>query len=155
MRLVGGDLQAALAQYREDTGEVALAVRVADLLERTDERRAVEGVGADVDLADGEDLGRYAVGVFRLHDPLHRPVGCAHDPPVGRRVEPVCGQQRRARGLAHVVFHQAGDQLGARERHDAGEHHGGLALRERLARRQHRGPGPFAAFLLDHLDGIR
>ena len=109
-RRVRGDLLAALAQKREDVGQVPLAARFLDGVERVEQFARIERIGTDVDLLDGELLGRRVLGVLRLGDALDRVVGRAHDPAVSGRVELPGRQQGCGRRLALVVVGELRDQ---------------------------------------------
>ena len=58
------------AEDLEDAGQVDLALLLADRVERGEQGVGVEGVGAEVDLADGQVLGVDARRVLRLDDAL-------------------------------------------------------------------------------------
>ena len=100
---VGDDPPAGLAEQRQDVAEVVLAlgVVVGEPAERLGQRLGGEGVGAGVDLADRELLGRGVAGGLRLDDPLEVAVGVADDPPVGcrgrRGLDGHHGRRRRRR----------------------------------------------------------
>ncbi len=145
----------ALAEDREDRGEVALAGLLGHGRERVEQGLGVERVGAEVDLANGE-LGRVdPSGGLGLDDPLERPVGRTDHPAVPGGVELVGREHRRRRPRTGVRRDELGDQLGGDQRvvPGQGEHRAGPV--EPLARGADRRAGALALDLLDRLDAGR
>jgi len=118
---VGGDGPAARLDQREDAGEVALAALELDLVESLEERVRVEGVRAEIDLADGELILREALGVPGLEDAVDAAAGVADDAAVARRVEPVGCEERGEGAPSLVLSEQPLELLGGDERVIAGE----------------------------------
>ena len=128
-------------------GQVELALLLADAVERGEQRVGVEGVGAEVDLADRKVLGVDRVGVLRLDDALDVVVLVADDAAVGGRVEQVGCESVAAAAPLLVRRDEAADRVGGDERMVAGEDHEGLPGVDVLARREHRGAGALAGRL--------
>ena len=152
----GHDGPPALAQQREDPGQVALAADLVHVVERVQQLASVEDVGAEVDLADCELLGGHALWILRLHESLDATVGGAHHPAVAGGVEPVGGQDRRGRSLVRVSCEQVGDELSRHERVVAREDDdasvGARRVLERAARREHGRARALARALLGERD---
>ena len=150
---VGDDRAPVALEHRKDRREVALAVLEADLVERVEESRRLEDIAPQVDLADGELLGRHALGVLRLHDMGELPVAVTHDPPVAAGVELIGGQDGGAGVRAALGLHQARD-LDRRDQRMVTRQHHDRAVGHHIPRRQHGRPGALALALLDHLDVV-
>ena len=113
------------------------------------QRRGGEGVGAGVDLADREHLGRNLVRVLGLDDLGDVAVGVADDATVGARVVEL-DRHHRGRGVAGTMsVEQLGDDLGADQRVISGEHDDRVRSPDRLDRGEHRAAGP-VDLRLDH-----
>ena len=139
---VGDDRLPLGVEEREDAGEIALARLVTDLVEGHEQVGRLEHVGAQVDLPDRELLGGNALGVLRLHDALEVALSVADDAPVAGGVEPVGGEQGRARALGRVVGDERPQRLGGDQRLVAGENHHGPARRPDPGRRARRPRSP-------------
>ena len=154
--LVRGDGVALGAQDDQRVGEVVLALGVVgrDLLKRVEQRAAVEGVDARVDLADGQlRFGRVAGGLG-LHDPRDAAVGVAdHAAVAGRVLERHRGHRGRGRATRVGVGELA--DCGGRDKGDvAGEDdHGAIAV-DVLRGGQHRVTGAARLGLHGELDAV-
>ena len=155
-RLMGDDAQPALAEQRQHVAEVVLAGRVVvrDLGQALGQRRGGEGVGAGVDLADREHLGRDLAGVLGLDDLGDVALGVADHASVGARVVELDGHHRRRCLAAAMCFEQLGDHLGADQRVVAGEHDDRLRGPDQLDRGEHRAAGPVHLGLDHGLDAL-
>ncbi len=112
------------AQDRQHVGEVQLPLGVVgtDLLERRQQRRAVERKQAGVDLADLKlERGRVARRLGLDHA-LHGPIGRAHNAPVTAGVIERHRRHRRGRPFALVRPREPAQRLGADQRHVAVDH---------------------------------
>ena len=125
-----------------------------ELVERLDQRLGVEGVGAGVDLADREHLGRDLVGVLGLDDPLDVAVGVADDAPVGAGVVELDGHHGRAGAGGAVGLEQRGDDLGGDQRVVAGEDDDGLGVADDVVGGAHRAAGAVGLGLDDGLGAL-
>ena len=120
---VGDHLAPALADQRQDVGQVVLAlgVVVGEPVEGLGERPGGEGVGAGVDLLDRELLGGGVAGLLRLDDPLDLAVRRTDDPAEGAGVLELGGHHRRGGAGLRVCREQALDDVGAEQGRVAGE----------------------------------
>ena len=103
---------------RHHVGQVQLALRVIapHLVQRRDQRRALERIDAGADLADPQlELGRVA-GRLGLDDALDRAVRRPHHPPVPARVLEHRRGERRRRPRAGVRLGQPSQRLGRDQR---------------------------------------
>ena len=143
----------AAHQGRQGAGEIELAVGQADLVERREERRRIEGVGAQVDLADREHGAREALRSLGLDDLLEASIAVAHDAAVAGGVELIGREQRRGGSFGVLRRAQTGDLLRGDERLVTRENHERPAL-DRPARREHGRGRSLALVLLDRLDPV-
>ena len=153
VRGVCRDHPPAAHQGRQGAGEIELAVGQADLVERREERRRIEGVGAEVDLADREHRAREALRSLGLDDLLEASIAVAHDAAVAGGVELIGREQRRGGSVGVLRRAQTGDLLRGDERMVTRENHERPAL-DRAARREHGRGRSLALVLLDGLDPV-
>ena len=139
------------AHDRQHVGQVVLALGVVGphLLQRHQQRVAVEREHARVDLADLTFvLGRVAVGLGLGH-PLDRPVRRSDHPPIAGRIRQLDGHDRRRRMRPAVRLDQRAQRLGPHQRHVAVDHHHRLIGADQPRRRLDR-VSRAARLTLDH-----
>ncbi len=133
---------------REHARQVALAPVGRHALERVPEVRAREGVGADVDLADGQVRLGDSRRVLGLHDPLDGPVLGANHAAVAPGVELLRGEHGGHGSVLVVLADQPLEQVGRHQRVVAREHHHRARIAGRLTTRQHGRAGALAVALV-------
>ena len=130
----------ARAHDRQHVGQVQLALRVVapHLVERREQRRALERIDAGADLPDPQlELGRVA-GRLRLDHALDRAVRRPHHSPVATRIVEHRRGERRRRARARVRLGQPGQRLGLNQRVVGVQHDDGVGPVDLLRRRLDR-----------------
>ena len=122
--LVGEDAPLVRSHDLQHVGQVQLALGVvaSHLIERRDQRRALERKDPRADLADPQlHLGGVA-GRLGLDDALDRPVRRPHDPSVPARIIEHRGSERRSRARLGMRLRQPGERVRRDQRVIAVQH---------------------------------